>query len=142
MNTKIGNIANYSSALILLGMGLIYLFRNSFMPYHSDAISLEWNEVDSSTQFLLLALMKAVSGGFIAIAIVIAFLQRKFASAKLGWIPLLILIGGLTVSLASIYATLIVRFNSPAEPPTSLAMIGIFLLIIGYIFNRKSLNEN
>ena len=82
MNTKIGNIANYSAALILLGMGLIYLFKNSFMPYHSDAISLEWNEVDSSNQFLILALMRAVSGGFIAIAIVAAFLQKKFTSSK------------------------------------------------------------
>ena len=142
MNTKIGNIANYSAALILLGMGLIYLFKNSFMPYHSDAISLEWNEVDSSTQFLILALMRAVSGGFIAIAIVAAFLQKKFTSSKIRWIPLLILIGGLIISLTSIYATLIVRFNSPGNPPTSLAIIGIVLLIIGYIFNRKSLSKN
>ncbi len=52
MNTKIGNIANHLAALILLGMGLIYLFKNSFMPYHSEAISLEWSEVDTSTQFL------------------------------------------------------------------------------------------
>jgi len=142
MNTKIGNIANYLAALILLGMGLIYLFKNSFMPYHSDAISLEWNELDSGTQFLILALMRAVSGGFIAIAIVTAFLQKKFASGKITWIPLLILIGGLIVSLASLYATLIVRFNSPGKPPTSLAIIGIVLLIIGYIFNRKSLKKN
>jgi drug/metabolite transporter (DMT)-like permease len=139
MNTKIGNIANYLAALILLGMGLTYLFKNSFMPYHSDAISLQWNEVDSSAQFLILALMRAVSGGFIAVAIVTAFLQKKFTSDKITWMPLLILIGGLIVSLASIYATLIVRFNSPGKPPTLLAIIGIFLLIIGYIFNRKSL---
>ncbi|PIB39526.1 hypothetical protein [Maribacter sp. 4G9] len=142
MKTKIGNIANYLAALILLGMGLIYLFKNSFMPYHSDAISLEWNEVDSNIQFLILAFMRAMSGGFIAIAIVIAFLQKIFASDKIARIPLLILIGGLIVSLTSIYATLIVRFNSPGKPPTSLAIIVIALLIIGYIFNRKSLKKN
>ena len=139
MNTKIGNIANYLAALMILGVGLTYLFKNSFMPYHGEAISLEWNKVDSSIQFLILALMRAVSGGFIAVAILTAFLQKKFASDKITWIPLLILIGGLIVSLASIYATLIVRFNSLGKPPTLLAIIGIVLLIIGYIFNRKSL---
>ncbi|MEQ8715127.1 MAG: hypothetical protein RIC80_19055 [Cyclobacteriaceae bacterium] len=139
---KIGNIANYLAALILLGIGLIYLVKNSFMPYHSEAISLEWNEVDSSTQFLILALMRAVSGGYIALAIVTAFLQKKFASGKTTWMPLLILIGGLILILPSIYATLIVRFNSPGKPPTLLATIVIVLLIIGYISNRKSLKKN
>ena len=125
MNTKIGNITNHLAILLLLGTGLIYLFKNSFMPYHSEAISLEWNEVESSTQFLILALMRAVSGGFIAIAIVTAFLQYKFTLSKVRWIPILILIGGLIVSLTLIYATLIVRFNSPGDPPTLLIIIGI-----------------
>lgn len=142
MNTKIGNIANYLAALLLLWIGLIYLFKNSFMPYHSEAISLEWNEVGSSTQFLILALMRAVSGGYIALAIVTAFLQKKFASGKIKWVPLLILIGGLILILPSIYATLIVRFNSPGKPPTLFATIVIILLIVGYISNRKSLNRN
>lgn len=51
MNEKIGNISNYLAAIILLTFGIIYLFKNSFMPYHSEALSLEWNEVESSTQF-------------------------------------------------------------------------------------------
>ncbi len=40
MNSKIGKTANYLSALLLLAMGLMYLLKQSFMPYHSDAISL------------------------------------------------------------------------------------------------------
>ena len=101
MNTKIGNLANYLLALIVLGVGVIYLFKNSFMPFHSDAISLEWSGVDTSTQFLILALMRAVSGGFIASAIVIAFLQKKFTSSKITWIPLLILMAGLIPGLTA-----------------------------------------
>ena len=142
MNTKIGNIANYLASLILLAIGLIYLLKNSFMPYHSDALSLGWNEVDSGTQFLILAFMRAMSGGYIAIAIVILFLQTKFAYGKTKWIPSLILTGGLILTLSSIYGTLIVRFNSSSNPPTLLAIIGIVLIIIGYIFNQKSLKNN
>jgi len=142
MNIKIGTIANYLAVVLLLGMGLIYLLKNSFMPYHSEAVSLEWNEVYFGTQFLILALMRAISGGFIAIAIVIAFLQNKFSSTKIKWLPIIILISGLIVGITSIYATLIVKFNTAGSPPTLSIIIGILLLIIGYIFNKKYLNEN
>ena len=48
MNEKIGSTANYLAALLLLTFGIIYLFKNSFMPYHSEAISLDWNEVEKT----------------------------------------------------------------------------------------------
>lgn len=63
MYRKIGNISNYLAALMLLALGMVYLFKNSFMPYHSEALSLDWYEVESRTQILILALMKAVAGG-------------------------------------------------------------------------------
>ncbi len=141
MDIKIGNIANYLAVFILFGMGLLYLLNNSFMPYHSDAVSLDWNELDTNIQTLILALMRSVGGGYIAVGLVIGILQKKVASSRIMWLPLLILITGLIVSLTSIYSTLIVRFNSPGKPPTLLAILGIVLLIIGYIFNRKALND-
>jgi hypothetical protein len=57
MNRKIGNITNYLAAFILITMGLIYLFKKSFMPYHSEAVSMEWNEVESNFQHLIIAFM-------------------------------------------------------------------------------------
>lgn len=142
MNKKIGNITNYLAALILIIMGLVYLFKNSFMPYHSEAVSLEWNEVESNFQHLLVAFMRVVAGGYIAVAISIILLQRKFSTYKISWIPLIILIPGLVVSSLTIYATMIVRLNTPGNPPTTLAIVGFILLIIGYVFNRRSLKEN
>ena len=140
MNLKLASIANYLAALILLAFGVIYLFKHSFMAYHSEALSMDWNEVGRGTQFLILALMRGVSGGFIATAIVVIILQKKFSSTKIPWIPWLILIAGLIVSAASIYATLIVRLNSPGRPPTFLAIIGTILLLTGFVFNQKSLS--
>ncbi len=141
MNTKIGNVSNYLASLILLSMGLIYIFKSSFMPYHSAAVMQEWDEINLEFQSLILALMRAVSGGYIAMAITVAVMQKKFSSTKVSWLPPLMLIAGLIVSLTSIYATLIVRFNTPGEPPTALAIAGIVLLLIGYAFNRRSLSE-
>ncbi len=142
MNRKIGNITNYLAALILIIMGLIYLFKNSFMPYHSEAVALDWSEVESNFQHLIVAFMRVVAGGYIAVAISIILLQRKFSMHKISWIPLIILIPGLVISSLTIYGTMIVRLNTPGNPPTTLAIVGFILLIIAYIFNRKSLKGN
>ena len=90
MNEKIGNIANYLAAALLLSMGLIYLFKNSFMPYHSDAVMLAWHELNDEIQTLILALIRAVAGGYIAEVIAVIVLQKKYAATKIRWLPLLI----------------------------------------------------
>jgi hypothetical protein len=82
MDSKLANISNYLAASMLFITGMIYLLKDGFMPYHSEAISLEWNEVDDSTQFLILALMRSVAGGYICVTFVIVFLQTKFAATK------------------------------------------------------------
>ena len=97
--------------------------------------------VEQSIQALILALMRAVSGGFIVSAVAIVFLQTKFNKTRLPWIPLLILIIGLIIEATTIYATQLVKINTPGDPPTYLAYIAIGLLVIGYIVNLKSINE-
>lgn len=142
MNLKIGNVTNYLAAFILLTMGVVYLLKNSFMPYHSEAVVLEWDEVNQNFQILILALMRAVAGGFITIALAMMFLQKKFSDTKISWLPALILFMGMCISLASIYANLVVRLNSEGKPPTTLAVFGIGLIIIAYIFNLKSIKDS
>ena len=110
MNQKIASISNYLVALTFLLLGIIYLFKSSFMPYHGEAISMTWDEVESPVQFLILALMRGAAGGAIALSVFILVLQLKFSKHKLSWIPLLILIAGVIYSLCSLYATLIVSF--------------------------------
>jgi hypothetical protein len=138
---KTGSILNYLFAALSLTFGIIYLLKPSFMPYHSVALSQTWNEVDQNTRILILALMRAVSGGFIVSAISIIFLQYKFSKDKLSWIPLLIVIIGIIIESTTIYATLLVRLNTPGKPPVSLAILGLILLAAGYFFNQKSLQS-
>ncbi|MCW3804659.1 hypothetical protein [Plebeiibacterium marinum] len=139
MNEKIGNISNYLASVILFIFGCLYLFNNTFMSYHGEALHATWNDLDSSVQILILALMRAVGGGFLAVAIVIALLQVKFSLTKISWIPGIIFATGVTIDLTSIYATLILRTHSTAKPPTFLALLGLCVLLIGYIYNRKTL---
>lgn len=72
MKNKIGSISNYLVGILLGGFGLTYLFKDSFMPYHRAAVSIPWNKLDINIQFLILALMRAVSGGFILAALLIS----------------------------------------------------------------------
>ena len=132
------NILNFLFSAILLVFGIIYLFRPSFMPYHGDAVMLDWYDVDQNIQYLILALMRAVSGGFIIGAVAIAILQLKFNKDQSVWIASLILIIGLIVEFTTIYATFLVRIYTPGKPPTYIAYIAILLLVLGYIFNLKS----
>ena len=81
--------------------------------------------------------MRATAGGYLAVAVMIIVLQRRFSTTPLTWIPICILIPGLIVSFASIYAILLLRFNSPGKPPTLLAIFGIVLLLIGYVNNKS-----
>ena len=140
MIKRIGAISNYLVASILLGFGLTYLLKGSFMPYHRDAVSVEWNGVDSKMQFLILALMRAASGGFLLAAFLISWLQFKFSQTKLKWLPSLILVSGTIVAVSTLYATMIVRLNTHANPPSVLIISAMILLIIGYKFNRKYSN--
>lgn len=142
MNQKIASTANYLVALIFLALGIIYLFKPGFMPYHSEAISMTWDELDSPFQFLILALMRGAAGGAISLSVFIFILQLKFSKQKLSWIPLLLLTGGIIYSLCSLYATIIVSYNTPGNPPMTLLLVVILLLVIGYLFNRSVISKS
>lgn len=141
MNKKLGTYLTYISALMLLGTGVVYCFKDSFMPYHRDAVALNWNEIDIHFQSLILALMRATAGGFIAIALGLFYLQYKFSKLKLAWMPNLILMMGLVTSIFSLYATIIVRTHTDSKPPTLFISTGIVIHLIGYFFNRKVLKN-
>ncbi|MCX6252384.1 MAG: hypothetical protein NTX61_16750 [Bacteroidetes bacterium] len=137
MNNATGKLATYTAAVIALVFGSIYLLKTSFMPYHSAALSIKWEEVGRATQFLLLALMRAAAGGYISLAFAILFLQYRLSVNKLSWIPFLILILGTISMVCSLYAELIVSGNTPGRPPVLITIVCETLLIVGFIFNRK-----
>ena len=141
MNEKIAAYANYATSALLMFMGMIYLTRSSFMPYHGVALSHEWPEVDPMVRILIVALMRGVSGGLIASSVAIAFLQYKYTKLKLKWIPGLILVTGMILCSAFLYAMLKVKLNTPGNPPLGLIFAGAFLLITGFLLNRKELQK-
>ena len=112
------------------------------MPYHSQAVSMEWNELESGVQYLLLAMMRVMAGGYLSIGILIITGQYLFNRHKHTYLPLLIFSCGMLVCLTSGYATLLVKFHTPGRPPIIAAIIGLILLIVAFIFNRQAVRQS
>jgi hypothetical protein len=123
------------AVLVAMAFGLLYLTRSRFMPYHSDALQLGWDELDSQLQALLLALMRGVGGGWLAVSLSVAFLLLFPFRAGETWARYAIPLVGLAAALPSLYAALYVRSKTPASPPVSLVVVAILLLIVGFFIS-------
>jgi hypothetical protein len=115
-----------------MAFGVLYLTRSRFMPYHSDALQLSWDELDSQLQALLLALMRGVGGGWLAVGLSVAFLLLFPFRAGETWARYAIPLVGLAAALPSLYAGLYVRSRTSASPPVNLVVVAIVLLIVGF----------
>lgn len=131
------SLPSYVAALILLSFGVIYLFRSSFMPYHSAAAQMSWDEVSPGLRYVIEALMRAAAGGFISVALAILMLQFHYQKYRTKWIPELILALGTITMLCLVYAILTVTLHTPGRPPMMADIIGEILLITGYFLNKN-----
>ena len=129
------NILTYAGGIIALLFGFVYLVKSSFLYYHKAAVEKDWANISPLFQTLILALMRATSGGVIASGFSIIVLQYYFNITNLYWIPPIILMIGVVISVCSLYAMLLVRLNSRARPPMFIIIISFILNIAGYTLN-------
>lgn len=105
------------TAIVSLILGSIYLFSSQFMPYHADALSTKWPQLDGEHQTLLLALMDVAGAGWIALGVVLLTLIGIPFRKNEPWagyvIPLVILV----FYVPTLLATLNVLNHTPASPP-------------------------
>ena len=141
-NNRIASIANYLSAVLLFFFGVVYGIKSSFMPYHAEALGCGWEEIDGSTQLLILALMRCVAGGYLAVSVGVAVMQCLFNRYKIKSLAWLIFVSGWIITGFSVYATVLVRIYTPGKPPTALAIFGLLLFVVGLFFNLKGLRAN
>jgi hypothetical protein len=110
-------IAYAMTAIASLVLGVTYVLRGSFMPYHGEALGQAWETLAPEAQVLLLALMDVAGAGWLALALaVLVLLWWPFRAGAL-WarIALPILLGGYYALV--LWATLSVLFATPAVPP-------------------------
>jgi len=73
-NHRIAAVLYWLNAIILLVIGLTFVFASSFFPFHSDVIQTNWNELDTPFQTLYLGMMRTEGAGYLASAVAIGFL--------------------------------------------------------------------
>ncbi len=119
-----------------------YLKRSDFMPYHGLAVGLPWKEVEPRMQLLLMALIRVVGAGWIALA---------GAGVMLAW---LIFFGGhfalpqlLAFQLFCLFATVPpvlvasgVRRRTGARTPVPAGVAVVLLSVIGFVLALLALS--
>ena len=114
---------------------IIYFARSEFMPYHKDAVETSWKEIDRKFQVLILAFIRALGGGWLAASISIIFLLIFPFQNGEKWSLFAIPSVGLAITLSTLYATLYIKRNTQAKPPSSLVVSSIILIIIGFFLS-------
>jgi len=122
-------------AFFLIIFGVIYLTRPTLMPYHLDAIGRSWADLDTPMQTLFLALMRVAGTGFLITALsMLLLLLIPFRAAEI-WARYAIPVVGLAQLLPTLYVTMYVRKHTPGAPPVGMNILGVGLLILGFIMS-------
>ena len=105
------------TAIVSLVLGSIYFFRPTFMPYHSVALSKDWEQLDHATQTLIKGLMEVAAGGWLALGALVLFLVAFPIRRGERWARFAAPIGLLLCYVPTLLATLSVLRETPASPP-------------------------
>jgi hypothetical protein len=115
--TRIAAICYAVNAFVSLALGLTYLLRDTFMPYHRAALGVPWEAVDPAVQTLLLALMTVTGAGWIALGLVTLLLIAIPLVRGERWARLAIPALFLVFYVPAVLATVTVLQDTPATPP-------------------------
>jgi hypothetical protein len=129
------------TALVSIILGGIYLIKDSFMPYHAEALSRRWGEVEAVTQVLISALMTVSGGGWFTVGVVIllllAFPFRNDRTWAVYALPVIILL----FYLPNLSATLSVLHNTPGTPPWQGNVVACLSAVVGLALYPKPLMD-
>ncbi|UCH29714.1 MAG: hypothetical protein JSV06_01445 [Myxococcales bacterium] len=121
--------------VVSLVLGAIYLFRDSFMPYHAVALSKSWGELDSATQTLLKALMEVAAAGWLALGTLILLLVAFPIRRGERWARLAAPAAILLFYVPTLLATLSVLQQTPASPPWRFNVVACLCAVVGLLLD-------
>lgn len=116
--------------LVMLGIGLTFVFSNEFFPFHSEVIKTDWQSVDVKAQILYLGMMRTEGAGFLATATALAFLLYFPFRKREAWSFWAITTIGVVEYSPSLMANYYVASVTQASPPW-LLMLLLMLSLFG-----------
>jgi len=132
---KIAFVIYFVGSLSLIAFSVVYLFCSTIMPYHQEAIKMNWEELSAGLQILLQALIKMVAAGFFVTGLsvlILLFIPFRRGAQWAHWaIPLL----GIVWNGFSLYVTATVAIKTHASTPWSGVVVGTIFIIIAFILS-------
>jgi hypothetical protein len=123
------------AAAVVLGLvvGARYLTATEFMPYQAAVLGKSWPELEPRLQAVILAMLRVVGGGFIGLALAIAWLSFALLEG-VRWAPWAILTIAAVMLAPALYSTLALRRVEPkAKTPVAPTVLAMALIAAGAI---------
>mgnify|MGYP000013507682 FL=1 len=115
-------------------VGIVYVTANEFMPYHAQALNVDWNSLNENYKTLYLALIRlAGAGGLVAGLVNLTLVNYLYDRVETRFIWLLI-VSSLIFQFVTNYVVYYVSRNTPGDPPLLMVSIGSVIIIIATIF--------
>jgi hypothetical protein len=124
-----------ATAFASLVLGVIYLFRDSFMPYHAAALGQGWGELGPATQVLIKALMEVAAGGWLALGTLVLLLVAFPIRRGERWARLAAPAALLLFYVPTLLATLSVLQATPASPPWRFNVVACLSAVVGLLLD-------
>lgn len=143
MNFKLKiSLAIYAANIIIMAIiGLIFVFREEFMPFHSDVIQTNWQDVSANAQILYLGMMRTEGAGFLASATALAFLLFIPFMRREKWAPWAMT----TIGVVEYFPTLLANYHvssvTEASPPWLFMSLLTLSLLVALIFAHAGQDE-
>lgn len=119
-----------ANILITLVIGLLFVFKNEFFPFHADVIATQWEDVGNQAQVLYLGMMRTEGAGYLATAAALAFLLVIPFSRREKWSYWAMTVIGTVEHLPTLLATYHVATTTSASPPWLLSLALIISLVL------------
>lgn len=132
---RIAALLYAAMSFVSLVLGAIYLFRDSFMPYHAAALGKSWTELGPATQTLLKALMEVAAGGWLALGALVLLLVAFPIRRGERWARFAAPAALLLFYVPTLLATLSVLHETPASPPWRFNVVACLCAIVGFLLD-------
>lgn len=119
------------AAGVLCVFGAMYSLRREFMPYHGQAVSKTWVELDAPMRHLIRSFLRLAGAGFLTGALAVAVLvAAQLFFPEQAWSLIAAPIVGLSLGLPVQGAAVYLRNHTPARPPVGLAAVANMVLFL------------
>lgn len=118
-------------ALVELGLGLVYLTASEVMPYHRDALGVEWARLEPGVRALLMTLVNGYGSTHLAVGVALGALLLFPLRRGHAWARWALLAVGFPVLGGTAFFSARLAASTGASVPWQGAAILLLLFLVG-----------